>query len=222
MPSRYSSAHSVEDAVALAQNLGIRHDIIPIHDAVEAFEKGLSPLFEGLNADVTEENIQARARGIYVMALSNKFGHILLNTTNKSESAVGYGTLYGDMNGGLSVLGDVYKTEVYRLARYINQDTEIIPENSILKPPSAELRPGQKDSDSLPEYDILDKILFSYIELNQSPADIAANGFDESLVNKVVRLVNMNEYKRFQAAPILRVSSKAFGFGRKMPIVAKF
>ncbi len=222
MPSKFSSQHSIDDAVALARNLGIQYDIIPIQEAVEAFERGLAPIFKGLNSDVTEENIQARARGIYLMALSNKFGHILLNTTNKSECAVGYGTLYGDMNGGLSVLGDVYKTDVYRLAHYINRNGEVIPENSILKPPSAELRPGQKDTDSLPEYDVLDKILFHYIELNQSPADIALLGFDMGLVQRIVRMVNSNEYKRFQAAPILRVSSKAFGFGRKMPIVARF
>jgi len=222
MPSGFSSQHSVDDAIALARNLGIQYDIVPIHQAVSAFESGMELLFEGMPPDVTEENIQARARGVYIMALSNKFGHIVLNTTNKSECAVGYGTLYGDMNGGLAVLGDVYKTDVYGLARLINREGEVIPENSIVKPPSAELRPGQKDSDSLPEYHILDKILFHYIELNQSPADIVRLGFDPELVNKVVRMVNVNEYKRFQAAPILRVSSKAFGFGRKMPIVARF
>jgi NAD+ synthase (glutamine-hydrolysing) len=222
MPSRFSSRHSVDDAVALADNLGIRYDIVPINGAVEAFEEGLAPLFEGLPQDVTEENIQARARGIYVMAISNKYGHIVLNTTNKSECAVGYGTLYGDMNGGLAVLGDVYKTDVYHLARFINRHEVVIPENSILKPPSAELRPGQKDSDSLPEYDMLDKILYQYIELNRTPSDISGTGIDPQLVSRVIRMVNMNEYKRFQAAPILRVSSKAFGAGRKMPIVAKF
>ena len=222
MPSRFSSQHSIDDAVALAINLGIQYDIVAINQAVEAFEKGLSPIFIGLTEDVTEENIQSRARGIYIMAISNKFGHIVLNTTNKSECAVGYGTLYGDMNGGLAVLGDVYKKDVYGLANFINKDGEIIPQNSITKPPSAELRPGQKDSDSLPEYHILDKILYHYIELNQSPIDISQQGFDIALINKVVRLVNMNEYKRFQTAPILRISSKAFGFGRKMPIVARF
>lgn len=222
MPSRFSSQHSVDDARTLAINLGIKFDIVAINEAVEAFERGLAPIFEGLSEDITEENIQARARGIYIMAISNKFGHIVLNTTNKSECAVGYGTLYGDMNGGLAVLGDVYKKDVYGLANFINKDAEIIPKNSITKPPSAELRPGQKDSDSLPEYDILDEILYHYIELNQSPTDIAQLGFDISLVNKVVRMVNMNEYKRFQAAPILRISSKAFGSGRKMPIVARF
>ncbi len=222
MPSRYSSGHSVEDARQLAENLGVKYDVVHIQKAVDAFESELAPLFEGTQPDVTEENIQARARGIYVMALSNKFGHILLNTTNKSECAVGYGTLYGDMNGGLAVLGDVYKLDVYRLSRFMNNESEIIPENTIVKPPSAELRPDQKDTDSLPEYEDLDKMLFHYIELNQSPKEIVELGFDEQVVNRVIRLVNMNEYKRFQAAPILRVSSKAFGFGRKMPLVARY
>ncbi len=206
----------------MAENLGIRYDIVQIQGAVDQFEKELTPLFAGANSDITEENIQARARGIYVMALSNKFGLILLNTTNKSESAVGYGTLYGDMNGGLSVLGDVYKTDVFKMARYINRDAEIIPENTIIKPPSAELRPDQKDTDSLPDYEVLDGILFRFIELNKSPKEIVADGYDEETVNRVIRMVNINEYKRFQAPPILRVSSKAFGFGRKMPLVAKY
>lgn len=222
MPSKYSSGHSVEDARKLAENLGIRYDIVHIQDAVDAFEKELKPLFSGTEPGVTEENIQARARGIFIMALSNKFGHILLNTTNKSECAVGYGTLYGDMNGGLAVLGDVYKTDVFKMARLMNREWEIIPENSIVKPPSAELRPGQKDTDSLPEYEILDEILFRFIELNQSPREIVDGGFDEETVNRVIRMVNINEYKRFQAPPILRVSSKAFGFGRKMPLVARY
>jgi len=222
MPSRYSSGHSVEDARQLAENLGIRYDVVNIQQAVDAFENELSPLFEGTRPDVAEENIQARARGIFVMALSNKFGNILLNTTNKSECAVGYGTLYGDMNGGLAVLGDVYKMDVYRLSRFMNKDREIIPENTIVKPPSAELRPDQKDTDSLPEYEDLDRMLFNYIELNKSPKEIMELGFDGKVVTRVIRMVNMNEYKRFQAAPILRVSSKAFGFGRKMPLVAKY
>jgi len=222
MPSRYSSDHSVEDARKLAENLKIRYDIVNIQSAVDKFEEELAPLFKGTSTGITEENIQARARGIYVMAISNKFGHILLNTTNKSECAVGYGTLYGDMNGGIAVLGDVYKMEVFRLSRFMNKDVEIIPENTIVKPPSAELRPDQKDTDSLPEYKDLDEILFNYIELNKSPKEIAALGFDENEVRRVIRMVNMNEYKRFQAAPILRVSSKAFGFGRKMPLVAKY
>ncbi|MCK3684671.1 NAD+ synthase [Maribellus sp. YY47] len=222
LPSKYSSDHSVEDARILAENLGIRYDIVNIQTAVDAFEKELTPLFEGRSPDVTEENIQARARGVYMMAISNKFGNILLNTTNKSECAVGYGTLYGDMNGGLAVLGDVYKLDVYKLSRFMNKDREIIPENTIVKPPSAELRPDQKDSDSLPDYEDLDRMLFNYIELNKSPLEITALGFDEAVVRRVIRMVNMNEYKRFQAAPILRISSKAFGFGRKMPLVARY
>lgn len=222
MPSKYSSDHSVNDARELAENLGIRYDVVNIQSAVDQFESALSPLFEGRSPDVTEENIQARARGIYMMAISNKFGHILLNTTNKSECAVGYGTLYGDMNGGLAVLGDVYKLDVFKLSRFMNKDGEVIPENTIVKPPSAELRPDQKDTDSLPEYEELDDMLFNYIELNKSPKEIAALGYDEAVVRRVIRMVNMNEYKRFQAAPILRVSSKAFGFGRKMPLVARY
>ncbi len=222
MPSKYSSDHSVDDARQLAENLGVQYDIINIQSAVDAFETGLSTLFEGTAPDVTEENIQARARGIYLMAISNKFGHILLNTTNKSECAVGYGTLYGDMNGGLAVLGDVYKMDVFRLSNFINREREIIPQNTITKPPSAELRPNQKDSDSLPEYHDLDRMLFGYIEMNLSPKEIVAMGFDEAVVNKVIRLVNINEYKRFQASPILRISSKAFGFGRRMPLVARY
>lgn len=222
MPSKYSSDHSVDDARGLAENLKIQYDIVNIQSVVDKFEQTLAPLFEGTSAGVTEENIQARARGIYVMAISNKFGHILLNTTNKSECAVGYGTLYGDMNGGMAVLGDVYKMDVFKLSRFINKDSEIIPENTIVKPPSAELRPDQKDTDSLPDYADLDVMLFNYIEQNKSPKEIASLGFDEQVVNKVIRMVNMNEYKRFQAAPILRVSSKAFGFGRKMPLVAKY
>ena len=222
LPSKYSSVHSVDDARQLAENLGIRYDIVKIQRAVDEFEKELAPLFEGTQSGIAEENIQARARGIFLMALSNKFGHILLNTTNKSECAVGYGTLYGDMNGGLAVLGDVYKTDVFQMARFMNARGEIIPENTIVKPPSAELRPDQKDSDSLPEYEILDEILFSFIELNQSPAEIENKGFDPEVVKKVIRMVNINEYKRFQTPPILRVSSKAFGFGRKMPLVARY
>lgn len=222
MPSKYSSDHSIEDARVLAENLNIQYEIVNIQSVVDKFENELAPLFEGTSPDVTEENIQARARGVYVMAISNKFGHILLNTTNKSESAVGYGTLYGDMNGGMAVLGDVYKMEVFRLARFMNKDGEVIPENSITKPPSAELRPDQKDSDSLPEYKDLDEILFNYIEQNKSPKEIAALGFDETEVRRVIKMVNINEYKRFQMAPVLRISSKAFGFGRKMPLVAKY
>jgi len=222
MPSQYSSGHSVSDAKALAVSLGIRHDIIPIREIYSAFENSLKDLFAGLPEDVAEENIQARIRGVLVMALANKFRYVLLNTSNKSEVAVGYGTLYGDMCGGISVLGDVYKTKVYELAQYINRNEEIIPVNSIVKPPSAELRPGQKDSDSLPEYDILDKILFQYIENRKGPAEITAMGFDSQLVSRVLRLVNTNEYKRQQTPPILRVSDKAFGTGRRMPVVGKY
>lgn len=222
MPSRYSSDHSIDDAVQLAKNLDIQHEIIPIQPMVDRFEESLSGVFAGLSSDITEENIQARTRGILLMAISNKFGNILLNTTNKSECAVGYGTLYGDMNGGLSILGDVYKTDIFKMARWINRNREIIPVNTIVKPPSAELRPDQKDSDSLPDYDMLDRILFDYIELNLSPAEIIAKGFDETTVLRTVKMVNNNEYKRFQAPPILRISSKAFGFGRRMPLVARY
>jgi NAD+ synthase (glutamine-hydrolysing) len=182
----------------------------------------MAPHFEGKTFDVAEENIQARARAIILMALSNKFGYILLNTSNKSETAVGYGTLYGDMCGGLSVLGDVYKTDVYRLSEWINREEEIIPYSSIHKPPSAELRPDQKDSDSLPDYALLDQILYAYIEKRQGPKALIAAGFETQVVEKVLRLVNTNEYKRHQTPPILRVSSKAFGMGRRMPIVARY
>ncbi len=222
MPSKYSSDHSVADALHLAENLGIQYDTIAIQNMVDEFENQLSPVFGDLPPGIAEENIQARTRGILVMALSNKFGNILLNTTNKSECAVGYGTLYGDMNGGLAVLGDVYKNDAYKLSNYINRDGEVIPYNSIQKPPSAELRPDQKDTDSLPDYDILDRVLFNYIELNLSPKEIIEQGFDKEMVFKVTRMVNQNEYKRFQSPPIIRVSSKAFGFGRKMPLVARY
>ena len=222
MPSAYSSEHSVTDAIAVAMNLGIQYDILPIGPPYDSFLATLAPLFEGMDFDVTEENIQARCRAILLMAISNKEKYILLNTTNKSEMAVGYGTLYGDLSGGLSVLGDVYKTDVYKLAALINRDKEIIPQSSITKPPSAELRHNQKDSDSLPEYSILDPILHHYIEKRLGPEEIIAKGFDEALVKRVLRLVNINEFKRKQTAPVLRVSPKAFGMGRRMPIVAKY
>jgi len=222
LPSRYSSQHSVDDAVALSENLGVAYDIISIEDAFQAFEHTLQPIFNHLLPDLTEENLQARIRAVILMAMSNKFGYILLNTSNKSEAAVGYGTLYGDMCGGLSVLGDVYKTDVYALARYINAEKEIIPENILVKAPSAELRPGQKDSDSLPEYHLLDPVLYEYIENRLGPAEIIAKGYDPELVKRVLRLVNLNEYKRHQTPPILRVSAKAFGSGRRMPIVGKY
>lgn len=222
LPSQYSSDHSIKDAEDLAKNLGSPYEIIPIKSIFESFEKELKPHFKDLPFGIAEENIQARSRGVLLMALSNKFGYILLNTSNKSESAVGYGTLYGDMNGGLSVIGDVYKIDVFALARYINRNKEIIPWNTINKPPSAELRPDQKDSDSLPDYEILDTILFEYIENRKGPREIVSMGYEEALVNRVLKLVNTNEYKRYQTPPILRVSTKAFGMGRRMPIVAKY
>jgi NAD+ synthase (glutamine-hydrolysing) len=222
MPSQFSSDHSVADAQTLANNLNSPSHTIPIKDSYLAIEQSLGPVFEGTSFGLTEENIQARLRGLILMAYANKYNHILLNTSNKSEAAVGYGTLYGDMNGGLSVLGDVYKTEVYELARYINKDAEVIPLNSILKPPSAELRPGQLDSDSLPEYEVLDRMLFHYIEEQLGPGDLIERGFDPSMVQRMLKMVNTNEYKRKQTPPILRVSPKAFGMGRRMPIVAKY
>lgn len=222
MPSRYSTDHSVNDAVIQAQTMGIQYDIIAIEDGFKAFEQMLDPIFNHLPFNIAEENIQARIRGILVMGISNKFGNLVLNTTNKSEAAVGYGTLYGDMNGSMSILGDVYKTQVYELAKFINKDEEVIPENVLTKAPSAELRPDQKDTDSLPDYPILDDILFRYIEKQEDEQAIVEAGHEAETVRKVIRLVNMNEYKRFQFAPVLRVSSKAFGFGRKMPLVFKF
>jgi NAD+ synthase (glutamine-hydrolysing) len=222
MPSQFSSSHSVDDARQLAENTGMVYDVIPIEDMYNSFMDKLQPVFGQLPFNVTEENIQARIRGILNMAISNKYGHILLNTSNKSEMAVGYGTLYGDLCGGLSVLGDVYKTEVYELAGWINQNEEIIPQNTIVKPPSAELRPNQKDSDSLPDYDILDAILYLYIEQRKGPQEIVDMGYDAPLVQRILRLVNINEFKRYQTAPVLRVSPKAFGMGRRMPIVGKY
>jgi NAD+ synthase (glutamine-hydrolysing) len=222
MPSEFSSSHSVEDAELLSKNLGNQYDIIPIKNIYETFLDNLKPIFNDLPFNVAEENIQSRTRGNLLMAITNKFGYILLNTSNKSELATGYGTLYGDMAGGLSVLGDVYKMQVYALARFINKKKKIIPENIIHKEPSAELRPNQKDSDSLPEYEKLDRILYNYIELRQGPKEIIAKGFDEKLVKKVLKLVNTNEYKRNQFCPIIRVSCKAFGVGRRVPIVGKY
>lgn len=222
MPSQFSSQHSIDDAVALAENLGMRYDIVPIEKPYDAFYGLLESLFEGKVFNVAEENIQARSRGLILMALSNKHGNILLNTTNKSEMAVGYGTLYGDLAGGLSVIADIYKTDVFTLSNFINKDRIYIPQNTINKPPSAELRPNQKDSDSLPDYDILDEILFQYIEKRKGPAEIIAMGHDEKLVKRILRLVNINEFKRYQTAPVLRVSNKGFGMGRRMPIVAKY
>jgi len=222
MPSEFSSSHSVEDAEQLSRNLGNEYDIVPIKNIYETFLTDLKPIFKRSEFGIAEENIQSRTRGNLLMAIANKFGYILLNTSNKSELATGYGTLYGDMAGGLSVLGDVYKMQVYALARYINKNNSIIPENIIHKEPSAELRPNQKDSDSLPSYEKLDRILYNYIELRQGPKEIIAKGFDEKLVRRVLKLVNTNEYKRNQFCPILRVSCKAFGVGRRVPIVGKY
>ena len=222
LPSGFSSDHSINDAIALVNNLGCKHQLLPIEDNFQSVLNTLAPSFEGTNFGLAEENIQARLRGVLLMAMSNKFGYILLNTSNKSEMAVGYGTLYGDMCGGLAVIGDVYKTEVYQLCEYINKEKEIIPLNTITKAPSAELRPNQKDSDSLPEYDVLDKVLFQYIENKQSVEQICALGYNETLVKRIINLVNKNEYKRKQAAPVIRVSPKAFGMGRRMPIVANY
>lgn len=222
MPSHFSTSHSISDAEALSQNLQNPYDIIPIKNIYDSFLTELKPIFQDLPFSVAEENIQSRTRGNLLMAIANKFGYILLNTSNKSELATGYGTLYGDMAGGLSVLGDVYKTQVYALARLINKEKEVIPHHILVKAPSAELRPNQKDSDSLPEYDELDTILFKYIEERQGPKELIAQGFDETLVNRILRLVNMNEYKRNQFCPIIRVSYKAFGVGRRLPIVAKY
>jgi NAD+ synthase (glutamine-hydrolysing) len=222
MPSRFSSGHSVTDAKQLAENLGAKYDIISIEKPFTAFEEIMSGVFNGHVSDITEENIQARIRAIILMAIANKFGYILLNTSNKSEAAVGYGTLYGDMAGGLSIIGDVFKTDVYRLAGLINRNREIIPQNIISKPPSAELKPGQLDSDSLPPYNILDSILHQYIELQRSPEDIELDGFGTDTVTRVLKLINSNEYKRYQAPPVLRISSKAFGDGWKMPLVARY
>ncbi len=222
MPSEYSTDHSIKDAMDLVNNLDCKHELIPIKAAAKTFDEMLKPVFKDLPFNIAEENIQSRSRAIVVMALSNKFGYILLNTSNKSECAVGYGTLYGDMAGAISVLGDVYKTQVFQLARYINRDREIIPVNSIVKPPSAELRPGQKDTDSLPEYEILDRILFHYIEEKKGPEAIIALGFEPALVRKIIKMVNLAEFKRYQTPPILRISPKAFGMGRRMPIVGKY
>lgn len=222
MPSGFSSSHSVDDAVALSQKLGNPYHIVPIQPVYEALLNGLDPLFAGTEFGLAEENIQSRSRGNILMAIANKFGHVLLNTSNKSELATGYGTLYGDMAGGLSVLGDLYKTQVYALAKLLNKEGELIPANIITKAPSAELRPNQKDSDSLPDYDVLDRILYLYIERRKDPAQIISNRFDEELVKRVLKLVNTSEYKRNQFCPIIRVSTKAFGVGRRFPIVAKY
>ena len=221
MPGPYSSQGSIDDAVALAKNLGIRFELVRIADVFDSYLKALQPVFANRPADVTEENVQARIRGSVLMALSNKFGALVLTTGNKSEIGVGYCTLYGDMCGGLAVISDVPKTLVYRLARYVNSRAPVIPESTLEKPPSAELRPDQKDSDSLPPYEILDTILEAYVEDNRAPEAIAAeHSIDPAVVRQVVSMVDRNEYKRQQAAPGLKITPKAFGFGRRYPIAA--
>ncbi|RZK80427.1 MAG: NAD+ synthase, partial [Pedobacter sp.] len=222
MPSKYSSDHSIKDAMDLVKSFGCMHEVIPIKQTADAFDLTMAGAFGSLPPNLAEENIQARCRGIILMAMSNKFGYILLNTSNKSECAVGYGTLYGDMCGAIGVIGDVYKTQIFQLAGFINKTEVMIPENTIVKPPSAELRPDQKDSDSLPDYDVLDKILFQHIELKKSSSAIVAQGYEKNLVNRIIKMVNSAEFKRYQTPPILRVSPKAFGMGRRMPIVGKY
>jgi NAD+ synthase (glutamine-hydrolysing) len=222
MPSDFSTEHSVDDAVLLSKNLENPYHIVPIKNVYDSFLETLDPIFNGTPFSLAEENIQSRSRGNILMAIANKLGYVLLNTSNKSELATGYGTLYGDMAGGLGVLGDLYKIQVYELAKYINREKEIIPANIMTKAPSAELRPDQKDSDSLPDYSILDQILYQYIEKRANPSSIAAMGYSNELVNRTLKMVNTNEYKRNQFCPIIRVSPKAFGVGRRMPIVGKY
>jgi len=222
MPTRYSSEGSLTDAEALAKNLGIDFKTVPIDDIFQAYLDGLAPVFEGLEEDVTEENIQARVRAGVLMALSNKFGPLVLATGNKSEVAVGYCTLYGDMAGGLALISDVPKTLVYDLARHINSDGEVIPESTLTKAPSAELRPDQEDQDSLPPYEILDRIVEAWVEEHRSVEEIIAEGLDPEAVRQVVRLITGNEYKRRQAAPGIKITAKAFGVGRRYPIAAKY
>ena len=222
MPSPYSSQGSIDDSRKLAATLGIRFDVIPIGGLFTEFQRALAPQFEGLKADTTEENIQSRTRGCLLMALSNKFSALVLTTGNKSEMAVGYCTLYGDMVGALAVIGDLVKTRVYDVCRWINREQEIIPEAILTKPPSAELRPDQKDTDSLPPYDVLDPIVEAYVERYETPEQIVARyGFPLKLVERFVRLIERNEYKRQQAAPVLKVTSKSFGMGRRFPIAVK-
>jgi NAD+ synthase (glutamine-hydrolysing) len=222
MPSQYSSQGSLDDAAALAENLGIAWHVIPIKEPFEVLKNQFKEIFAGKSEDTTEENMQSRLRGLILMSMSNKFGHLLLTTGNKSELAVGYCTIYGDMCGGLAVISDVPKTIIYRLANWINRETEIIPNNSITKPPSAELKPDQKDQDTLPPYEILDEILKMYVEDQLSPEDIEDRGFDPEIVRWIQRKVDMNEYKRRQAAPGLRVTSLAFGMGWRMPIAQRY
>lgn len=222
LPSQYSSEHSISDSIKLVQNLGIGSNQISIEETYTALLKTLEPYFGDTPFGLAEENLQSRSRGIILMGIANKHGYILLNTSNKSELAVGYGTLYGDMCGGISVIGDLYKSEIFELCKYINREQEIIPENILTKEPSAELRPDQKDSDSLPPYEILDQILYLYIEEMNGPNQIVAKGFEKILVQKILKMVNMNEWKRWQAPPVLRVSKKSFGPGRRVPISGKY
>lgn len=222
MPSQFSSDHSVDDALEMAEKLGIDHDVVPITDIYKAIVDSMKPVLGGTDFDVTEENIQSRIRCTMMMAISNKYGHLLLNTSNKSECAVGYGTLYGDWGGAISITGDLYKVEIYDLARYINRDSEIIPENIIDKAPSAELRPEQKDSDSLPPYDVLDAILYRMIEEGQHREEIINAGFDADVVYKIYGMVIRNEHKRYQFGPTLRMSTCTFGKGRIMPLTSKY
>lgn len=222
MPSQYSSQGSLDDAEGLAKALGIRYDVVPIEPVFEQLKSQLGGIFEGLDEDTTEENMQARLRGNILMSMSNKFGSLLLTTGNKSELAVGYCTLYGDMCGGLAVISDLPKTKVYSLANWINREREIIPESTITKPPSAELRPDQLDQDSLPPYDVLDSILEAYVVDGQDAEAIIASGHDKATVQRIIRLINVNEYKRRQAAPGIKVTSKAFGVGRRIPVAKRF
>jgi NAD+ synthetase len=222
MPTQFSSGGSIEDSRILAQNLGIHFHTIPIQKAFETFKEQFREIFAGLAEDTTEENMQPRLRAMTLMALSNKFGHLLLTTGNKSELAVGYCTIYGDMAGGLAVISDVPKTKIYELARWINRDREIIPADTITKPPSAELKPDQRDQDTLPPYELLDEILQLYVEEAMTARDIIARGFDEKTVRWVARRVDLNEWKREQAAPGLKVTGKAFGLGRRMPLAQRF
>ncbi|OJW13876.1 NAD+ synthase [Mucilaginibacter sp. 44-25] len=222
MPSQYSSGHSLADAEQLSKNLGNTYDVLAIKDIYDKYLNTLQPVFNDLPFSIAEENLQSRIRGNLLMAFANKFGHILLNTSNKSELAVGYGTLYGDMAGGLSVLGDLYKTQIFALAQFLNREKEVIPNHILTKAPSAELRENQKDTDSLPEYVILDRVLYEYIERRKGPKEISDLGFDQAVVSRILKLVNTAEFKRNQFCPILRVSRKAFGVGRRMPIVGKY
>lgn len=222
LPSQFSSQHSLDDARVLAERLGIQYDVVPIQKGFETLKDQLRPVFAGRPEDTTEENIQARLRGVILMGFSNKFGSLLLTTGNKSELAVGYCTLYGDMAGGLAVISDVPKTMIYRISKWVNREREIIPTSSITKPPSAELRPNQCDQDSLPPYDVLDAILDLYVVQAKSMSEIIAAGFDDATVRRVIRLIDLSEYKRRQAAPGLKVTTKGFGVGRRMPIAQRY